>query len=222
MLIVTSVGCVNFVKANPIAFPAPMPQVHWDFANNTVFKINNTVLNFTISINDTIFNTERVENLQPSYAGVKSVVTSVEYLCYTNYSSLTPFNYNPGSCVERGQVNASASGIYSVNLTGLPEGKYHIDLYIDCSYNYSEQFNQDIAKFYPGNKISDFVDKTEGFQYDYGWGGCPIYFSVATYLDNTNEMSAPMIAIGFGASLAVIVAVALLVVYKKRSLKLRV
>jgi hypothetical protein len=211
VLIVTSVGYVNFVKANPIAFPPSYPQVHWGFANNTIFPSNNVIIDFTISINDTIFNSAMVENLQPNYT-VTSQIEDIGYYIGNNFTS----NYDWGTRVESGNVTVSASRLYSINLTGLSEDKYCIVLCGNCKYNFSEQFNQDIEKFYPEYQPSAFSDD------HILWGTEPIYFTVSANVDSTGETALPVSALGAGAFLAVIVAVALLVVYKKRSLKLKV
>jgi hypothetical protein len=197
-LVVTSIGYVNFVKANPAPLGYPYPKIDWDCSNNTIFTNSNVNLEFNISFSDALL-TYGWGGLQPNY----TITTKIEGI----YCKLD-LELNKGD--KSVPVSESESGTYFVNLTGLSKGTHTLDLAVDCRFNYSEQFNQDILKM-------DF-DHQSHITTIYPFLAEPIYFTVQT----NQESLSPMIVIGVGTSLAVIVAVALVVVYRKHSLKLKV
>jgi hypothetical protein len=186
VLLVSSIGYVNFVKANPAPLGYPSMKINWSCSNNTIFTSNKVNVNFNISFSDILI-TYGWGGLKPNYT-VTTKITSISCLLDSKQVPLT----------------SSASGTYFVNLTGLSEGKHSLFLGLICK-NEGEQFNQDI-------KNLDF----DNFSH-LGW--IP-YFSEQFYFNvQTNKESLPIIPIAVGASLAVIVAIALVVVYWKTKIK---
>jgi hypothetical protein len=192
VLLVSSLGYVKFSMANPAPLGYPYPQLYWGCANNATFTNNNVNIDFNINFSSDTLITYGWGGLQPNY----TVTTDISGIkCMLDW--------------EKGDksvpVTKSASGTYFVNLTGLAEGKHNIRLELTCGYNYSEQFNQDI-KDWDSESLSHITNSLPALFW--------LYFNV-----QTNQESSLIIASGVGISLAVIVAVALVIIYRKSKIK---
>jgi hypothetical protein len=194
MFLVSSIGYVNLVKANPAPLGYPSMKIDWSCSNNTLFTSNNVNMNFNISSSDTLI-TYGYGGLQPNY----TVITEITGIVCR---------------VDNGKANDEVSendlpGTYSVEIMGLSEGSHNMSLVISCKYNYSEQFNQDIK-----NMDIDHLSHITTLNLYFSE---PIYFTV-----HTNQEPFSIIPMGIGISLAVIATFALVVVFRKYSLKVKV
>jgi hypothetical protein len=216
-LIVPSFGTVNFTRANPQPFGYPAPTLNWGFANTTVFANNSVILNFDVSIGDNLTTWThgwKSEGLKENYT-VTSLIESVQYCCCTNIT-VSKYGGIYGDLVKEGNATLSSPGKYFINLTGAPKGNYFFYyIIINCKWIFSDEFQQDITKVNPRNQ--NITSAEDPYSYYY-----PIFFSVNDNVVKTSETALPIMPIGVGTSLALIVAVTLLVIYKKRSLKLKV